>query len=129
MTDETQRILIVDDQPHFAAAVAKRLQLDGHQATVADSAAAGLACCLEQRVDTAFVDLALPDGQGTELAAAIKRRHPAAFVVLMTGFATRVDDEELASAAIDAILPKPWRGAELEDVLGRAMRFNANRPG
>ncbi len=69
--------------------------------------------------DIAFIDLALPDGNGIDLAGEIKQRQPRVMVVLITGFASAADDPGIGTVNVDAVLPKPWTPRELETVLRR----------
>jgi len=56
------------------------------------------------RFDLAVLDLNLPDGDGTELVAEVKRHHPGAPVAILSA---RDDVAEVASkAGADAAIPK-----------------------
>jgi DNA-binding response OmpR family regulator len=69
--------------------------------------------------DVAFVDLALPDGNGMALACELKMRQPGLKIVLITGFASTSDDPSMRSESVDLVLPKPWTPAELASALRR----------
>ncbi len=103
----------------MASALADRLGLDGLQAVVAGSVAEALLAFDGRAYDIAFIDLALPDGSGIDLAAELKKRQPQLMIVLMTGFASVANDPAVGSASVDAVLPKPWAPRELENVLRR----------
>jgi len=59
---------------------------------------------------------------GAELAERIAERSSQPFVVLITGYATEIDDPSLLSRGVNAVLPKPCRGADLRQVLARVAR-------
>ncbi len=112
-------ILLVDDDRRFRTAFAKRLAIDGHGVTAVGSAREALDQLSVAQWDLICVDERLPDAAGTELARQLRARLPTAFVALVSGFATGVDDAALRSGAIDAVLPKPCKDDELEALLGR----------
>ena len=86
---------------------------------MAGSVAEALLVFDERAYDIAFIDLALPDGNGIDLATELKKRHPQLMIVLMTGFASAANDPSVGSVSVDAVLPKPWAPRELENVLRR----------
>jgi DNA-binding response OmpR family regulator len=109
--------LIVDDQRPLAELLAERLAQEGIEATVTATAAEGLAVSVRRTFDIAFVDLKLPDMNGIAVAAQLKQKLPSLRVILVTGFAASVDDAEPNWTPVDAVLPKPWKPAELEAIL------------
>ena len=109
--------IVVDDQRGLAELLAERLAMDGIRATVATSAGEALRVCSSQHFDVAFVDLRLPDMSGIATAAELKKLSGATKVILMTGFATSLEDAEAGWPQVDGVLPKPWRPGELESLL------------
>ena len=65
-----------------------------------------------------LLDLGLPDGDGWELARALKAEHPAVRIVVVTGWAREADRLRSAQAGCDAHLVKPVNPRVLEAVLG-----------
>jgi DNA-binding response OmpR family regulator len=63
-----RRILVVDDNPDAADAVAVLLQIEGHEVHTAHSGRAALAEARTWRPDTMVLDIGLPDMDGYELA-------------------------------------------------------------
>jgi CheY-like chemotaxis protein len=95
------------------------LVLQGHQVTVVDSAEHALAAVADHRFDVVLTDYSLGKSTGAQLAEELAEREAAPFVVLVTGYATEVDDPSLLSRGVNAVLPKPCRGADLREVLAR----------
>jgi len=114
--------LVVDDQMLLAQLLAERLALEGFDTMVATTVAEAVQSCESRRHHVAFVDMALPDGSGAEVAAELRKRSAEIMVVLMTGFACSVEDPLLDGGQFDALLPKPWRPAELDAVLAALWR-------
>ena len=81
-------LLIVDDDPNTLASVSRAFRLNGHEATVADSAARAIELVKSQPFDMIFSDVVMP-GQGRDRAA---RRDPrlgvTTPVVMISGQAT-----------------------------------------
>jgi signal transduction histidine kinase len=115
------RVLVVDDNAAF---------LDNLQELLGDAGYAvhGASNCRAAReraregFDVALVDLRLPDGDGTALAAELKEGSPDSEVVLLTGFATLETAVAAVRAGACAYLMKPCAPQELLLTLEQAMR-------
>jgi CheY-like chemotaxis protein len=112
-------VLLVDDQPVFAKAVRDLLVLQGHDVTVVESAPAALEAIAARPFDIVLTDYSLGEVSGAELAERLVELGSSAYVVLITGYATEIDDPSLLTRGVDAVLPKPCRGEDLREVLGR----------
>jgi CheY-like chemotaxis protein len=95
------------------------LTLQGHHVTHVVSAADALGVLDSQRFDVVLTDYSLGEMTGADLAAQLAQRSDAPFVVLVTGYATEIDDSTLMTRGINAVLPKPCRGDDLREVLSR----------
>ncbi len=110
-------ILLVDDEAVFAHAVRDLLTLQGHTVTVVDSAAAALRLLAERRFDVVLTDYSLGEVTGVDLAEQIAVHRPGTFVILITGYATEINDATLLTRGVRAVLPKPCLGEDLRQVL------------
>ncbi|MDX1556301.1 MAG: sigma-54 dependent transcriptional regulator, partial [Xanthomonadales bacterium] len=72
------RILLVDDDCDFSAAMQSMLNAEGHEVQTADSAADAKASLARDSFEFLFVDLSLPDGSGLEL---IRKGGPKAVII------------------------------------------------
>jgi len=113
------QVLLVDDEAAFARAVRDLLTLQGHHVTVVDSAVAALQQLAEHAFDVVLTDYSLGEITGAALAERLADRGDSPFVVLMTGYATEIDDPSLLSRGVNAVLPKPCRANDLREVLAR----------
>jgi CheY-like chemotaxis protein len=89
---------------------------------VADDGATGLRLAAERRPDLLFLDVHLPDIEGTEVLARL-RADPATTaipVVFLTADATAPALHRLAAAGADGHLTKPYELAALFDRVERA---------
>jgi PAS domain S-box-containing protein len=108
------RVLAVDDQPALAQMVADMLEPSGHRVTTSTSGEEALARLAEERFDVVVSDVGMGSGMnGFELAARIRTRWPWTRIVLATGWGSVIEDEEAEQYAIDAVVAKPYRLAEL----------------
>jgi CheY-like chemotaxis protein len=120
-------LLVVDDDPIFRAAFARRLELDARRVEAVGDAATALTLVSSGEWDVVCLDDGLPDRSGRDLAAEIRRQHLPCAVVLITGAATSPDDPSIAAPGVDAVLPKPCTDAELASALRVARAATAPR--
>jgi len=104
----------------FRGLLRQVLEGEGYRVLAAANPAAAreLAAAHGGAVGLLLSDMIMPGGTGVELAAALRRDHPALKVVLMSGYtddalATRRADPDTA----DAFLEKPFATQELLRVL------------
>jgi two-component system sensor histidine kinase HydH len=115
------RVLVVDDNPAFLDNLQELLSDAGYEVSIADSCRAARERA-QQGFDVALVDLRLPDGEGTGLAAELKAEIPESEVVLLTGFATLETAVAAVRAGACAYLMKPCSPQDLLLTLEQAMR-------
>jgi CheY-like chemotaxis protein len=105
------RILVVDDQPLVARAMARYLQ--GHHVEVASTCAGAFRVLASQAFDIVFADLNLHDGTGLEVLAAA----PRSLRVVISGLPPGPSHEEAVARGEMVWLTKPFRRADLMAVL------------
>jgi CheY-like chemotaxis protein len=120
MIDSSQRlrILVVDDDPCILKSLRRVLEADRHQVTVADGGNAGIEAFLAaghrgEPFAIVLLDLAMPDTDGREVAAAIKATSPVTPIVLVTGSCDCLQAENPTPAHIERVLSKPPNVADL----------------
>ncbi|KAA9397362.1 PAS domain S-box protein [Haloarcula sp. CBA1130] len=99
-TDETMRILHVDDEPGFADMATSFLEREDGRLEVqtATSAAAGLTILADDDIDCVVSDYDMPDRNGIQFLEAVREEYDALPFILFTGKGS----EEIASDAISA---------------------------
>ena len=109
------RLLIVDDSDDATWALASLLQSCGHEVHVAHTGPRAID--LAERVHPAviFLDLAMPQMDGFEMALRIRRRRWGRNIVLcaLTGFDTPEFRERSGEVGINRYLAKPAEWTEL----------------
>lgn len=115
-------ILLVDDEDDLRGSLAEFLTQDGYRVEEADSFESAMALIGRQHFPVILTDLNMPGGpSGLELISRVKAKDPKALCVVMTGFATLdASIRALKNGAYDFI-QKPFKLAELEAVLDRAL--------
>jgi DNA-binding response OmpR family regulator len=112
MPGEGIKILLVDDEKHFADTLAARLEMRGFAVRTAYSGPEALAA-IELSPDVVVLDLRMPGMDGFEVLRELKKNNPEIQVIMLTG---HVDDqEERAAYEIGAysLLKKPLNMDEL----------------
>ncbi len=114
VTERSCRVLVVDDEPALAHMAALMLAGGGHQVQTAASAEEALAQMEDGAYDAVVTDLGMGAGMnGWELAERVRNRWPRTRVVLATGWGARIDSDEARGRGVAAVLPKPYREADL----------------
>jgi DNA-binding response OmpR family regulator len=107
------RVLIAEDEPRVAAAVARGLRREGMAVDVAPDGAAALYKARVVPYDVVLLDRDLPEVHGDEVCRTLTRERPDTKIVMLT--AARGTDDLVDGLALgaDDYLPKPFRFAEL----------------
>jgi DNA-binding response OmpR family regulator len=123
------RVLIAEDQPRVAAAIAKGLRRHGAAVDVAQDGARALQAARVHPYDVVVLDRDLPEVHGDDVCRALNAEQPETKVLMLT--AARTTDDLVSGLALgaDDYLPKPFRFDELVARLhALARRAGAARP-
>jgi DNA-binding response OmpR family regulator len=114
------RILVVDDDQSVGAAIVMTLGHEGYDTVHALDAGMGIRAFESSHFDLAIVDIWLPDINGLETIAELRRRAPAMPIIAISGFIYRkpmnpgLDYLVLAANAGAAVcLRKPFASRQL----------------
>lgn len=120
MSDETIRVLVVDDEVAHAHAVAESLERAGYECTVAASGADGLSKIQSEEFDIVITDLVMGDVDGLELLKRARQELPEAEVVVITGHGTIKTAVSAMQQGATTYLTKPLDINELRTVVAKA---------
>src|SRR5687768_14930110 len=123
------RVLIAEDEPRIAGAVARGLRREGMAVDIAADGAAALYKARVVPYDVVVLDRDLPAVHGDDVCRTLTAEQPGTKVLMLT--AARSTDDLVAGLALgaDDYLPKPFRFAELVARLrALARRAGAARP-
>jgi DNA-binding response OmpR family regulator len=129
--DADRRVLVVEDEPTIADAVAARLRAEGFEVTTAADGPSAVAAAARIRPDLVVLDIMLPGFDGLEVCRRIQADRSVPVIML-----TARDDETdlLVGLAVgaDDYLTKPFSlrelAARVHAVLRRADRVVERRP-
>ncbi|HEX4145110.1 MAG TPA: response regulator [Pirellulales bacterium] len=115
--DQPLRVLLVEDNAINQRVAQRMLHLAGHQVTLAASGKQALALIEQRDFDAILMDVQMPDMNGIETTAAIRRlekqtgRHTS--IIAMTAHALKGDRERCLAAGMDGYVSKPVSSKEL----------------
>jgi len=106
-------VLVVDDEEVIRDVLSSLLAREGHRVREAATAAAALAAAEEEPFDVVLLDLMLPDRPGLEVLREIKRRDPAAVVVVVTAYSSIESAIAAMREGAFHYIPKPFQNEEV----------------
>jgi PAS domain S-box-containing protein len=114
-------ILLVDDEKPICTAVKKFFEAKGHSVTTALSGKKGLEIFKKGNFDVILADITMPDMDGVELIAKLKKINQQTKFIVLTGHIAGDKLESAKKAGADEILTKPFRNEELFQAVGRVL--------
>ncbi len=122
-------ILIVDDDQTLREELSSQLQVDGEfvameAGTVAD--AVSTLAAAEQRFDALILDVGLPDGDGRDLCAELRRQGLRMPIIMLTGSDDEADVVRGLDSGANDYIAKPFRLGELLARLRAQLRIFEN---
>jgi signal transduction histidine kinase/ActR/RegA family two-component response regulator len=117
-------ILCIDDDAQVRQLLNDCLTHFNHRVTVAESGKQGMelfqaALHKSQPYEVVITDLGMPQMDGYQVARSIKTQAPHTPVIMMTGWGTTIREDGAATPEVDAVIGKPPRMQELNDLLLR----------
>ncbi len=104
-----KHILVVDDAPYLRDLIMNVLRAAGHEVAAAVDGRDGLVKFREGTWDVVLTDMQMPNMNGEEMAALMKREAPGVRVIMMTGSQEIVSE----TGIFDAVLGKPFRAQDV----------------
>jgi len=122
MPDPLPRVLVVEDEPRLRDLLADVVpdMAAGFAVTVARTAEEAARILQVVSHDILILDLHLPGQSGMDFFETLRRTHPQAQVIIMTGFGDLAAARRAIRLDVVDFLGKPCRLAELEVALTRA---------
>ena len=110
-------LTIVDDNADAAQSLAVLLREQGHTVNVFEDGVRTLASSDIAHTQAFILDIGLPDMTGYELARRLRREHPKATFIALTGYGQARDRDLSRQAGFDHHLVKPVEFRALADIL------------
>ena len=123
-TEESKRVLIIDDEPSVTAMLAEGLERLGQEYAIETADCAEEALIKLQRASYALVitDYKLPGSSGLDLARTIRRLSPDTQVILMTAYGSSDLQSSAADLKLDAYVEKPFSIAQIREIVRQALQ-------
>ena len=119
---DTNRILIVDDEPDFRTLLVEALGTMGYSPEGAETAEAAIQMAKARHYAIIITDLNMPGGlSGLDLVNTVQDIDPRTFCILMTGYATTESAIQALKRGAYDFIQKPFKLAELDASLVRAL--------
>jgi DNA-binding response OmpR family regulator len=109
---ETRTVLVIEDEPTIAEAVAVRLRSEGFAVEIAGDGPGGVEACARLHPDLVVLDLMLPGFDGLEVCRRIQRDCPVP-VLMLTARDSETDLVVGLAVGADDYLTKPFSAREL----------------
>ncbi len=117
MSKTTPLILLVEDEELLLAGVQEMLEIQGYEVVTAQNGSVALACLSEHAVDLVITDLVMPQMDGIDFVAQLRKVNPDVPVIVVSGstrnIMQRYGIDTIQVPGANASLPKPFKGAEL----------------
>jgi DNA-binding response OmpR family regulator len=123
----TTKIVVVEDEPVIAEAVAARLRADGHTVLVCGDGLQAVALCRRERPDLVVLDLMLPGLDGYEVCRQVQAERPVPVLVL-TARGEETDVVVGLRLGADDYVTKPFSPRELSARVEALLRRASRRP-
>lgn len=117
-----KRILIVEDNVDLASGLKRNLEVEGHKAVVAGTAADAIETCLREVPDLLVLDLGLPDRDGYYVLEQLRTRGCNAPVLILSARGLEADKVKGFRLGADDYVTKPFGVVELMARIGAHLR-------
>ena len=109
---QTQRVLVIEDDPTVAEVVSRYLTREGYSVVVSRDGNSGLRVALESPPDLVVLDLMLPGLSGVEVLGELRKTTPVP-VIMLTALSREVDRVSGLELGADDYVAKPFSPREL----------------
>lgn len=119
------RVVVVEDDERIAEFVARGLEAELHTVDVAGTASDGVSLAADAEVELVILDLTLPDADGIEVLARLRRADPILPILVLTARDATAEKVRVLDAGASDYMTKPFA---LDELLAR-VRLLARRSG
>ncbi|MGK5092710.1 PAS domain S-box protein [Deltaproteobacteria bacterium TL4] len=111
-----ERILVIDDEDTITSVLQEGLKEIGYHVTIADNGKTALALIQQKKdaFDLVLTDQSMPEMTGEQLALILSQENPGLPVIIMSGYGTDIDKDQLWAKGVRDIISKPF---ELNNVV------------
>jgi DNA-binding response OmpR family regulator len=114
MADKARtKLLVVEDEKNVGLTVVERLTKEGYEVTWARSKDEATLETSRRKFDLVLLDVGLPDGTGFDIAAQLRKSHPATAIIFLTAFGNSEDRIRGLELGAEDYIVKPFHLKEL----------------
>lgn len=122
MSISKKKIIVIDDDKSILRTFTRILQKVGYEIDVAETGKEAMEKVEGRQYDLALVDIRLPDMDGTELLARLKKQLQNTVKIMITGFPSLETGVKALDEGADAYLVKPVKPQELLALLDEKLK-------
>jgi DNA-binding NtrC family response regulator len=115
------KVLVVDDEANIRNALSELLKSWGHEVVQASTYHDATAALQSNEMDTAFVDVMLPDGSGIDIIRECREKGNSVPIVILTGHGTIEDAVNAIRLGAEDYLTKPVEPPRLKIILEKVV--------
>lgn len=116
--DDRGRVLLIEDEPNIATAIAFLLGRDGWRVATHSDGATALDAVKRHRPDVVVLDVMLPGRSGFDLLATLRRTEGRTLPILMlTARGQAADRDRAETLGASRFMTKPFSNAELVETV------------
>ncbi len=108
MSDESPKVLIVDDDPQFRKTFADVLEESGYDTTAVATPQTAVHIAEKETPSVAIIDLKLENASGLEVVRQIRDASPGTECILLTGYASQESAIEAVNVGAYSYVQKPY---------------------
>jgi DNA-binding response OmpR family regulator len=113
MAEHKKTILVVDDDKSILRTFTRILEKSGYEIETAETGKEAIEKTENRHYDLALIDIRLPDMDGTDLIAKLKKQLMHTVKIMITGFPSLETGVKALDEGADAYLVKPVKPQEL----------------
>lgn len=118
---QTQRILVVDDEPVVTRSCRRILAEEGYDVDTVNSGRAGLDRALKRDFDLVMTDLRMPDLDGMDLVRSLAAGQPATAIIIITGYGSVNSAVEATKLGVSDYIEKPFTPDRVKNAVDEAL--------
>ena len=119
---DTARVLVVDDDANILKTFSEVLRDAGYVVDTAENGKGAIEKSNANFYNLAFIDIRLPDMEGTKLLTALKKTTPKMVKIIVTGYPSLQNAVEAVNKGADAYIIKPAKPEELLSTVAEHLR-------
>jgi len=118
-----KKILFVDDEPPILRILSRLAKAQGYSPFTTSDGIEAVDWVQREKIRVCFTDLRMPEIDGFQLCAMIKKVDPGAFVFALSAYVGSREPEEFEAAGFDGYFTKPFNLEEIFDACQQAFEM------